>query len=63
MEAAVVVELDAIENDVDRARLKELKTTFEPPPATVDRLRKIGAQLFPESKPYRELLHDLRAGR
>jgi len=59
----VVVGFDAIENDADRAWFKGLETNFELPSATVDRLEKIGARLLRDSKPFQELLHDLRAGR
>src|SRR6185295_20110442 len=58
----VQVAFEYIASPDERAWFKALPTTFELPPASVDRLRAVGRRLLLEDPNFQQLIEDLKKG-
>ena len=55
----IIVDFDAIENELERKHLKNLPTSFYLKPEDVDRLKDAAKKILTQSKEFQNLIKDL----
>ena len=55
----IIVDFDAIENELERKHLKNLPTSFYLEPEDVDRLKDAAKKILTQSKEFQNLIKDL----